>query len=207
MLRPSRRACTRLLLVLALALAAAEARAQSVQLAPFVGYQFGGSFRSDVYEGEFSLNSALDYGGTVDIAISPTWRVELLYSRQETEIDAPAGLDDPFELTVERYMVGVVEERNPDTRTRFFGAALAGMTRFVPGLDGFDTDSRFTLGVGLGFKTFLSDNLGLRFEGRGFYTFVESEGGVWCAAGRCLFAFGGSGLWQGDVSAGLILAF
>jgi len=205
--RTSQRARASLLLLLVSALAAAAAPAQSVQLAPFAGYQFGGSFRSDVVEGRFSLKSALDYGGTIDLAISKGWRVELLYSRQETEIDAPPVFGSGFDLTVERYMVGVVEEKTPEARTRFFGAALAGVTRFVPGLSGFDRDSRFTLGIALGFKTFMSDNLGLRFEGRGYYTFVEAEGGAWCAAGTCLFAFGGSGLWQADVSAGLILAF
>jgi hypothetical protein len=194
-------------LILVASLATTPAHAQGVQLAPFVGYQFGGSFRSDVVDGKLSLKSALDYGGTIDFAISKAWRVELLYSRQETEIDAPPVFGTGFDLTVERYMVGVVEEKTPEARTRFFGAALAGVTRFVPGLSGFDKDSRFTLGIALGFKTFVSDNLGLRWEGRGYYTFVEAEGGVWCTSGSCLFAFGGSGLWQADLSAGLILAF
>ncbi len=49
--------------------------------------------------------------------------------------------------------------------------------------------------------------MGLRFEARGLYTLVRASGGVFCANGSCLFAFSGSGLWQGDVSGGLILAF
>ena len=44
-------------------------------------------------------------------------------------------------------------------------------------------------------------------EARGFYTLVKGEGGMACANGTCLFAFSGNGLWQGDVSVGLILAF
>jgi hypothetical protein len=103
-------------------------------------------------------------------------------------------------------MAGIVEEKG-EGRSHFFGVALAGVTRFVPGLSGFDTDSRFTLGVDLGVKHFLSDNFGLRAELRGFYAFTETNGGVFCAQGTCLFAFGGKGLWQGDVSGGIILAF
>ena len=187
-------------------LAAADARAQTIQLAPFAGYQFGGSFSSPALQASLSLESGLDYGGTMDIAISKTWRAELLYSRQETQIGLDAPGANSFDLTVERYMAGVMEERG-ENKSRFFGVALAGVTRFVPGLPGFDTNSHFTLGVGLGLKHFFSDHIGLRGEVRGFYTFTDTNGGVFCAGGTCLFLFSGSGLWQGDVAGGLILAF
>lgn len=193
------------ILLAAAGLAARDARAQTVQLAPFAGYQFGGSFQSPALNTNFSLGSSLDYGGTMDISVSKSWRVELLYSRQPTEIGVTGGTTS-FDLTVERYMAGVMEEQGKG-RSRFYGLALAGVTRFVPGLSGFDTDSRFTLGVGLGLKHFFSDHIGLRAEVRGFYTFTETEGGVFCAQGTCLFLFGGSGLWQGDVNGGIILAF
>jgi hypothetical protein len=192
-------------LVAAASLAAADASAQSVQLAPFAGYQFGGSFQSPVLGVSASLKSSLAYGGTADFAIGENWRVEVLYSRQPTEVRA--GDSSIFDLNVERYMGGIVEEKG-EGRTRFFGVALGGITRFAPGLGGFDSESRFTLGVGLGLKHFLSHHFGLRTELRGFYTFTEVNGGVFCSGGgTCLFVFGGHGLWQGDVSGGVILAF
>jgi hypothetical protein len=189
----------------AASLAAADARAQSVQFAPFAGYQFGGSFHEQASGVEFSLKDSLSYGGTMDVAINKHWRVELLYSRQPTEL-GPSGGAAAFDINVERYMAGIVEEKG-EGPSRFFGVALAGVTRFVPSLSGFDSDSRFTLGVDLGLKHFVSDHFGLRTEVRGFYTFTETGGGVLCTGGTCLFAFSGSGLWQGDVSGGLILAF
>lgn len=192
------------ILVALVSLAAAEARAQSVQLTPFAGYQFGGSFQSPALQANFSLQSSLSYGGTADFAIGEHWRVEALYSRQPTELRA--GDATPFDVRVERIMGGISEEKG-EGKTRFFGVALFGITRFVPGFDGFDPDSRFTLGVGLGLKHFLSGNFGLRAELRGFYTFTETNGGVFCSGGTCLFVFGGRGLWQGDVSGGVILAF
>ena len=193
------------ILMAAVSLAAADASAQSVQLAPFGGYQFGGSFYSPALGASASLRSSLSYGGTADFAIGEHWRVELLYSRQPTELRA--GDASAFDVNVERLMGGIVEEKG-EGRTRFFGVGLVGITRFVPGLGGFDSESRFTLGVGLGLKHFLSDHFGLRAELRGFYTFTEVDGGVFCSGGgTCLFVFGGHGLWQGDVSGGVILAF
>jgi hypothetical protein len=186
-------------------LAAAEVRAQSVQLAPFAGYQFGGSFQEQATGTTLSLRSSLSYGGTMDIAINDHWRVEMLYSRQPTDIgrsDGPAG----FDVKVERYMAGIVEETGAG-RSRAFGVVLAGVTRFVPGLSGYDSDQFFTVALGLGVKHYLSDHFALRGEIRGFYTVTETNGGVYCTQGTCLFSFGGHGLWQGDVSGGLVLAF
>jgi len=191
-------------LAVALLLGAAPARAQSVQITPFVGYAFGGSVRDTVLEESRSFDAALDYGGTLSFPISESWRFELLYSRQETKL--AGGLGPSFDVTIERYLGGFQEEKG-DERVRWFGTVWFGATRFVPGLGGFDSETKFGAGVGLGVKTFPVKNVGLRFEARGFYTLVKGEGGAFCANGTCLFAFSGTGLWQGDVSAGLILAF
>jgi hypothetical protein len=184
---------------------ATNARAQAVQISPFAGYAFGGSVRDAVLGDSRSFDAALAYGGALSFPISEGWRFELLYSRQPTQVEG--GLGEPFDVTVERYLAGFQEEKGPDESVRWFGSVWLGATRFVPGLAGYDSETKFGGGVGLGVKTFFGRNVGLRLEARGFYTLVNSEGGVACANGSCLFAFSGNGLWQGDVSAGLILAF
>lgn len=191
-------------LAAALLLGATAARAQSVQITPFVGYAFGGSVRDAVLDESRSFDAALDYGGTLSFPIGESWRFELLYSRQETKL--AGGLGSSFDVTIERYMGGFQEEKG-DERLRWFGTVWFGATRFVPGLGGYDSTTKFGAAVGLGVKTFPAKNVGLRLEARGFYTLVKGEGGAFCASGTCLFAFSGTGLWQGDVSAGLILAF
>jgi len=191
-------------LAVALLLGAAPARAQSVQITPFVGYAFGGSVRDTVLEESRSFDAALAYGGSLNFSISPTWRFELLYSRQPTKL--ANGLGPSLDVTIERYLGGFQEEKG-EGNVRWFGTVWFGATRFVPGPGGFDSATKFSAAVGLGVKTFPVKNVGLRFEARGFYTLVKGEGGAFCANGTCLFAFSGTGLWQGDVSAGLILAF
>ncbi len=203
---PGQRAFVAVLLVLAGALPGASARAQSVQITPFAGFAFGGSVRDAALGDERSFDSALAYGGAVSFPVSKGWRFELLYSRQPTQLGG--GLGAPFDVTIERYLAGFQEEKGEEgARVRWFGSVWLGATRFVPGLGGYDSATKFGGGVGLGVKTFLAKNVGLRFEGRAFYTLVQGEGGIACVNGSCLFVFSGSGLWQGDVSAGLILAF
>lgn len=182
----------------------AQSTANSVQITPFAGYAFGGSVRETAFDENRSFESSLDYGGTLNFRVGEGWRFELLYSRQETQLQG--GLGPSFDVTLERYLAGIQEEKG-EGNVRWFGTFYLGATRFIPGLGGFDDEMKFTGGVGLGVKSFFTPNVGLRFEVRGFYTLVQSEGGVFCVNGDCLFAFAGSGLWQGDVSGGLILAF
>ena len=196
---------TALAAALLLATLAAGARAQSVQISPFAGYAFGGSVRDAALGDSRAFDAALAYGGALSFRIAESWRFELLYSRQPTRVEG--GLGSPFDVTVERYLAGFQEEKGPGERVRWFGSVWLGATRFVPGFAGYDSKTKFGGGVGLGVKTFFGGNVGLRFEARGFYTLVKGEGGMACVNGSCLFAFSGDGLWQGDVSGGLILAF
>jgi len=177
-----------------------------VQISPFVGYQFGGSIVSSVTERSRSIEGALNYGGSLDFAIGQTWRLEVYYGRQETRLGGAASGDLDFDLTVERLMIGIMEEKGEGS-VKFFGALLVGATRFVPEPSGLSSVTRPGAGLSLGVKTFFSKNVGLRFEGHAFWTSVSSGGGVFCTAGQCLFQFSGSGSWQGDVEAGLVLAF
>lgn len=194
------------LLAGALLLAAAGAGAQTVQIAPFAGYQFGGSVLSPVLERTYSFRSGLAWGGTLDIGTGGGWRVELLYSRQETALRDATGTALDIDVNVERYLLGIQEETGEGS-VRYFGTLLVGATRFVPAMVGAESDARFTAGIGLGVKSFFSKHVGLRLEVRGFYTVVEKGGGVFCTGGDCPFLYSGSSIWQGDASGGLIFAF
>ena len=182
-------------------LAAVPAAAQTVDVSPFAGVQFGGSFRGPSGAAT-ALAVSLDYGATLGVKVAEEWGVEALYSRQPTRLERP-GTD--LDVTVERYMAGVSEERG-EGPTRFFGVALLGASRFVPSLSGYSYETRFTVALGLGVKRLFTETVGVRAEARVFYVFTEAGGTAFCR-GDCLFTFTGSGLWQADVTAGLVFAF
>jgi hypothetical protein len=172
-----------------------------VELVPFAGFQYGGGINTASGR-HISLDSGLDYGGALDLRVGQTWFLEALYSRQNAELGSDGG---PFEVTVERLMGGLAEERG-DGPNKYFGVVLLGATRFGPRLGGFDSDSFFTVGLGLGFKQFFSSHIGFRAEARGFYVRTDSGSGLVCSGG-CLFVFNSSGMWQGDLAGGLVFAF
>jgi hypothetical protein len=134
---------------------------------------------------------------------SRTWRVEALVSRQESRVEGGAP-GSHINVALERYMAGIQEEKARGG-LRALGTLLVGATRFAP--SGFESDIWFTIGVGLGVKTRLSDHVGLRFEARGYYTPLNSSGATVCGGGNCIFAFSGSGVFQGDVSGGMLFVF
>ncbi len=174
-----------------------------VQLEPFAGLQYGGSVQSLASQSVYTFGSGLAYGGTLDLSMGESFRLELLYSRQATELSQ--GTLPSFEIGVERYMLGIQEEKGE--KTRYFGTALFGVTRFKPKDASLESLTKPALGFALGAKFMPGKNLGLRFEARGFLTFVESSGGLLCANGTCILNFSGKTFWQGDLTGGLIFAF
>jgi len=65
----------------------------------------------------------------------------------------------------------------------------------------------FTAALGLGAGTSLSSRLGLRADVHGYYAVVTAGAGTACVSGSCLYVFGSSGIWQGDVTAALEFRF
>jgi hypothetical protein len=179
---------------------AAPARGGDVALAPFVGFQYGGALDS-VASGRASIGVGLQYGAQLDIAISEGWGAAALFARQESELASVPRVG----VAVERYMAGVREEKG-DGRFRFRGVFLLGVTRLtLAGLEG--SDVRFTGALGLGASVSLSPRVALRADARAYYAVISFSGGTACVSGSCLYVFGGTGVWQGDVTAGLELRF
>jgi len=194
-----RRARPLLLPLALLLLSGAAAHGGDVEVAPFLGFQYGGSLATPSGRNA-AIDVGLQYGATLDVAIAPSWSVELLFARQESELASAPRLG----VAVERYMAGAREEKEVG-RARFLGVALLGLTRLVP--HGLGADERFTLALGLGLRWPLTKHLGVRADTRGYYAIVSSAGGTACVNGACLLVFGSSGVWQGDLTAALAWTF
>ena len=103
--------------------------------------------------GTSGIQSGTSYGGTLDFNLHRgNFKIEVLYSRQSTEIEeavllVPGGLD----LNVEYLQGGVIQEVGSE-KSRFFVSVLAGATRFAP--QGFDSETKFSLSLGEGSSSF-----------------------------------------------------
>lgn len=152
-----------LLFIGALALFGNMLWAQGVHLSPFVGYTFQNKF--DISGGNAKLKDGTTYGATLAIPTSRNSVVEIMYSRQETSIEAYSiFFDEPFirDAAMNYIMIGgsrVFPSVNDDLQ--YFGGMRVGAAVLGSQDDNFNTLTKFAAGVNLGFKYFLSDALGI----------------------------------------------
>ena len=213
-----------ILVVLTLLVASGLGNAQTVEITPFYGWQFGGGF--GVRDGTVDIKADPVFGVMVDVRVRADATLEFIYSRQETMLelrstDALRPRVDFFDVNVEYFQAGGVyeflgegaeyfDEDDDKPAVRPFIVLTLGATRFSPsvGGTGAGSDWRFSLGFGGGVKVFASKRLGFRLDARAWPTFVAGGGAFFCSLpGGCLFAFGGSASWQASATAGLIVAF
>lgn len=190
--------------------ASALAQTRPVEITPFVGYQVGGTASS--IDGSLSISPDVNYGVAVDIRWTPDTTLQLLYSRQDTNVGIRVNDVFPtihFEeaLAVDYYHLGGTVEF-PTEHLRPYFALTMGATRFDLARDDVGDEWRFSIGVGGGFKAYLSDRFGVRVDARIWPTFVNTDGGFFCSLpGGCLVSIRSSFIVQGNVTAGLFLGF
>ena len=190
--------------LIAAVLAAPPAMAQTVEAGAFVGLSFGGELVSTPGYESAPLQAGLLYGGTFNVEFIPRWRFEALVMREESKVRGPAR-GTYVSVHVDRYLGGVQSQEPLSRRFDVFGEFMLGATRYSPA--GFDSELWFTLGAAAGVKGYLAPHIGVRFEARGYYTPVVISGVGVCGGYGCVIGYTGTGTFQGDLAAGMFIAF
>ena len=175
-------------------------------LSPFFGYRFGGELQDPNTDAKYSFKDGPAYGLILDYAPMDYYgRFELLWSRQDSSVDFNGnnGLGK-VDIAIDVIEVGGETEYG-SKRLRGYVSAHVGATHFSS--DGHGDDTRFSFDIGAGVKAFLTKNIYLRGDLRGFCTVTDAEGGFIYANGVTVASFSGSALWQGQVSAGVGFTF
>ena len=189
-----------------------------IELGGFVGWTV--STDASTYNGTVVIDGATDYGGTIDYAIRPGYGVELLYAYVPTHARfasfAPSvSSSDSAGLGLHWIQIGGTVSR-PMGRIEPFGAITAGMVIIHPSAlhfqDGTTSSAedtvRFAFTAGLGFKVWMTENVGLRFEARALVPVFFSGGGFWVGTGGAAVGLsGGIPFAQFDFTGGLSVRF
>lgn len=191
--------------VVVFVLAPPVARAQTVEVAPFVGYRFGGDLY-EVYTGTpLDIDGAPTVGGLFDVFLEPGLSVTFLYAHQQADIDGDArpAVDATWPtLSVDHWHVGGTQAFGTGKVQPLLTGTL-GLTRF--GSAG-DSEIRFSLAAGGGVKLMPARRIGVRLDGR-VYAVIADAATVGVCAQRCLVGVRASIVWQAEFTAGLVLAF
>lgn len=204
------------LLAPAAAFAGGSGGSATFELTPTVSYNFGGTIsaeNSTLSNFDLHAKDGEAFGITFDIPLSPWAQIELLASRQKTELEYDAGLfGDNLGLAdfqVSYYQVGGLFQWGNGQIHPYVVVSL-GIANLDPNVAGAQDENRFSGSLGGGVKIFFTDNIGLRLEGRGFWTVLNGNNNDYSWDNNCNhncdYGYGNS-FDQGQASAGLILAW
>jgi hypothetical protein len=154
------------------------------EVTPMLGYRAGGQFL-DATNNHRNLNSRSA------LAVALNWRAaeansqyELLYSRQATATEVSA-----IPMKVEYLQIGGTTVVG-DTAARVvpFAAGGFGATRFSPGRAALSDETRWAVNLGGGVRIPLTPQVRLRFEVRGYLTWLEGKSELFCSSNCALLA-------------------
>ena len=196
-----------LVFIVAISATAAHVSAQTVEIAPFVGYRFGGDFY------ELTTNRTVDTDGAPSIGLVGNVRLsndlffEAFFTRQEAHVTIPSNLAQPsgrVRVTVNHFQAGGLRELEFD-RVRPFLTGTLGLTHYEA--EG-DDEVRFSLAAGGGVKLYPLRHLAVRFDGRVFATIVDVDGdALFCSPGVCFGSFDVTAMWQAEFTAAVVISF
>lgn len=175
-------------------------------ISPFYGYRFGGGVEDENTRTTYSFKDGPAYGLILDYAPKDYYgRYELLWSHQDSGLNfhGDNGLGN-VDVAIDVIQVGGEVEFGTEW-LRTYVSAHVGATHFSS--DGYGDDTKFSLGIGVGEKVFLTKNIYLRADLRGFCTLTDAQGSFIYYSGVTVASFSGSTLWQGQVSAGIGFTF
>jgi hypothetical protein len=174
------------------------------------GYRDGGSFIDADSDRKLRADASPAFAASLDRGLDGARQLQLFVSQQSTDLTfersapVPARLTLPLRVT---YLhVG---------GSNFFAGQIGqgpyvvgglGATLFSPGSDGYGNELRPSLNLGLGWQQPLGARVALRVEARGYFTLIDSAGGLFCDGG-CTLSIRGDGFTQGEVNVGLSFRF
>jgi hypothetical protein len=188
---------------------AAPSSAQGLEVSPFFGYRFGGSF-VDLYTAQpFDLDGAPATGVVFDVRLydGDDFQIEGLFTHQAADVLVGPGPGRPvtqWRVSADHWLAGGLQEFSGGP-LRGFTTGMLGLTRYAA--EG-DSEFRFTVSAGAGLKMFADRTLGIRLDGRVFATFVDGGGNaIACTPGVCLVGLHVNVAWQADFTAGVTVRF
>jgi hypothetical protein len=205
-----------IVLVLLVAPSVALAQGGAFEITPFVGYRWGGEIHAediDLFQADVEVAESEAFGLAVDIPVVAGLEVELLASRQSTELVEDQHLFNPSasvaDVDITYYHVGVLYQWNTGKLSPYITGSL-GVGVLDVDAPQVRNESELSGSFGGGLKLYMTPNVGLRFELRGVWTDIgQNDSWDWedCEHHEDCWHGDWNNLAQTQASVGLILAF
>jgi len=182
------------------------------EIAPMVGYMFGGKLRG--YNGEMNLSDEFSYGVRLSKALNYGTAIEFSWSSMQSEATLRnyyGSNTERFDMGVNYFLIGVSQAWEGSDQVQPFGLLGIGASVFsakenetiASGDEWF-----FSAEFGLGVKVHVNDLISFRFQGRFLLPMMWGGASLWCGGGGCGTGYyATSAILQGDLTGGLVLKF
>ncbi|MEM9403897.1 MAG: outer membrane beta-barrel protein [Pseudomonadota bacterium] len=204
--------CVSLLCLSAPLTSFAQATAGALELTPYGGYRFGGTFEDKDLDASAELDDTTAFGLILNLRESDNTQWEVIYARQSTtadvgEFDASASSID---LKLHSVQLGGTYIGDGKLARPYLAATLGG-TYVSPGAADLNSDTFWSFSIGTGLQVFPDKRLGMRLEARAWGTFIGSDSRLFCSSGPqgglCAITVSGDMLWQVETFAGIVFRF
>ena len=190
---------------------------QALEVTPFVGARFGGTFDVQTEQrvrSEISLKDASSYGLSAGLRFDDFSLIEFRWTRSTTSLQAaapsPAVIVSSGDITLNQFHADFTREFViPEVKgLRSFLTGSVGATHIGSANDGF---TRFSFGLGAGLKQFVGSRLAIRAEAHWLPILVDPEVSTFACGtgpvGGCLVVLNGRLTQQFEVSIGPVVRF
>lgn len=181
--------------------------AQSIEITPTYGYQFGGKLLG--IRGDFRIESNPAYGVNLEIGSDNLpLKITAFWLRQDsrgTYQEFGQREEYLWDVATEYFQIGATKEGG-DGSVVPFGTFTLGATNFAPKTGDYSDELRFSATFGGGVKVFPTEKLGIRLHIRMLMPFQYGGGGLWCGTGGCGVNAGATTTFiQGEAGGGVVL--
>lgn len=175
----------------------------------FGGWRASGTLDDNVAQRKVRLRDSASFSAALDLTYDDTRQLEFFASQQNTSLAVtPMGSTSSLRLPVRvnYFHFGGTNYFDGPAGTGPFVAGGLGLTRLTPGLDGFESETKASLSVALGYSLPLGRYAAVRVEGRGYWTLVNSSSSLFCSGG-CTLSIKGDTLQQLEMLLGISARF
>jgi hypothetical protein len=208
----------RVSIVLASALAAVPVAAVAADVAGgaggaatiYGGYRGGGGFSDSVTGQSIDVKDSGTVSASLDFPLDATrqWQIFVSYQRSEFEsgTQSPTASLNGQSMSVSYFHVGGTSFFQGQVGKGPYVVGGLGATLFKPSLNGYSSEWRPSMNIGIGYEWPLGQNVALRAELRGYVTLVNSSSDLFCSGG-CVVSIKGDTFTQGEAMVGLSARF
>ncbi|MDA8142022.1 MAG: hypothetical protein M0036_25525 [Desulfobacteraceae bacterium] len=177
------------------------------EIVPFTGIRAGGTFKDSISNDTLMVDESMIYGLSLDWDYDATGQLQLLWSRQSSQIKTPSAPGEKLSLNIDYYHFGGTYSWSDDKYFKPYVACSVGATNFGPTDPGYNNELRFSMALGLGLKYFFTPRIGLLVEGRGYGTLMSGAGSIFCSNGACQVSVAGDLFTQFEGRTGIVFRF